>query len=76
MIKDVNGRRIPLYFHTDDRGRELAPTQVQKGYTVAILYAQRHAFAFDEPGIRHEDPRMIKVSQHLPASTTKLIHVR
>ncbi|GJC90558.1 SET domain-containing protein 5 [Colletotrichum liriopes] len=60
-IKDVDGTTIPLYFYTDSRGSELAPGQVQKGYTVAILYAERHAFAFCEPGIRHEDPQMIKV---------------
>jgi Heterokaryon incompatibility protein (HET)/SET domain len=60
-IKDVDGTTIPLYFYTDTRGSELAPGQVQKGYTVAILYAKRHAFMFCEPGIRHEDPQMIKV---------------
>ena len=60
-LKDVDGTIIPLYFYTDGRGSELAPAQVQRGYTVAILYAERHAFMFCEPGIRHEDPRMIKV---------------
>ncbi|KAE9367579.1 SET domain-containing protein [Stipitochalara longipes BDJ] len=60
-IKDVDGGTIPLYFYTDSRGSELAPAQVQKGYTVAILYAERHAFMFCEPGIRHEDPQMIKI---------------
>ncbi|KAI4114452.1 MAG: hypothetical protein LQ345_004763 [Seirophora villosa] len=63
-IKDVDGKKIPLVFYTDGRGSELVPAQVQRGYTVAILYAQAHAFKFDEPGIRHEDPRMIKVPQH------------
>ena len=37
-IKDVDGRKIPLYFYTDGRDSELAPAQVQRGYTVAILY--------------------------------------
>jgi hypothetical protein len=60
-IKDIDGTTIPLYFYTDSRGSELAPGQVQKGYTVAILYAERHAFMFCEPGIRHEDPQTIKV---------------
>ncbi|KAN0070170.1 SET domain containing protein [Elaphomyces granulatus] len=60
-IKDVDGRKIPLFFHTDDRGNELAHVPIQRGYTVAILYAQRHEFMFCEPGIRHEDPRMIKI---------------
>ena len=60
-IKDVDGTTIPLYFYTDGRGSELVPAQVKKGYTVAILYAERHAFMSFELGIRHEDPRMIKV---------------
>ncbi|KAI0528336.1 heterokaryon incompatibility protein-domain-containing protein [Xylaria digitata] len=60
-IKDVDGTTIPLYFYTDGRGSELAPARVQKGYTVAILYAERHQFMFSELGIRHEDPRMIKI---------------
>jgi len=60
-IKDVDGTTVPLFFYTDRRGSELAPSQVQKGYTIAILYAQRHAFMFSEPGIRHEEPTNIKV---------------
>ncbi|PGH26701.1 hypothetical protein AJ80_01647 [Polytolypa hystricis UAMH7299] len=69
-IEDIDGTKIPLYFYTDGRGSELAPARVQKGYTVAILYAQRHAFMFCEPGIRHEDPRMIKI---FPLSLHKLL---
>ncbi|KAI1302032.1 hypothetical protein F5Y03DRAFT_362542 [Xylaria venustula] len=61
VVKDVDGTTIPLYFHTDGRGSELAPAQVQKGYTVAILDAEYHQFMSSEVGIRHEDPRMIKV---------------
>ncbi|KAK2053463.1 hypothetical protein LY76DRAFT_274506 [Colletotrichum caudatum] len=69
-IKDVAGTTIPLYFYTDSRGSELASEKVQKGYTVAILYAERHAFAFCEPGIRHEDPQMIKI---FPLSLNKML---
>ncbi|KAF2807047.1 SET domain-containing protein [Mytilinidion resinicola] len=36
-------------------------SQIQKGYTVAILYAVRHAFMSCEPGIRHENPQMMKI---------------
>ncbi len=60
-IKDVKGATIPLYFYTEGRGSELTPGRVQKGYTVAVLYAERHAFQFCEPGIRHEDSRLMKV---------------
>ena len=44
-------------------GGELAPSQIQKGHTIAILYAQRHAFKFSERGIRHEKPKDIKVHE-------------
>lgn len=64
-IKDVDGKIVPLFFYTDRRGSELAHSQVWKGYTVAILYAQRHAFMFSEPGIRHEKPTNIKVLSQL-----------
>lgn len=60
-IEDVDGTKFPLIFYTDDRGNELAPAQIQKGYTVAILYAKYHKFLYDEPGIRHEAPQMLKV---------------
>lgn len=60
-IKDVTGKTIPLFFYTDRRGSEIAPSQICKGYTIAVLYAQQHAFAFSEPGIRHEDPTLVKV---------------
>lgn len=60
-VKDVDGTTLPLIFYTDGRGSELAPSQIRKGYTIAILYAQRHAFKFSEPGIRLEEPANLKV---------------
>ena len=72
-IKDVDGTTVPLFFYTDGRGSELAPSQVQKGYTVAILYAQRHKFMFCEPGIRHEEPTNIKVPLQLPSRRQNLV---
>ncbi|KAH7409864.1 hypothetical protein DE146DRAFT_674726 [Phaeosphaeria sp. MPI-PUGE-AT-0046c] len=63
-IEDVDGTKIPLYFYTDSRRSELVPGQVQKGYTVAVLYAKRHAFTFCEPG---------DVVQIFPLSLEKLL---
>ncbi|KAM0236971.1 hypothetical protein ACHAP5_009211 [Fusarium lateritium] len=60
-IKDINGHTIPLFFYTDGRGSEIATSKICKGYTIAVLYAQQHAFAFSEPGIRHEDPTLLTV---------------
>ncbi|KAF2491422.1 SET domain-containing protein [Lophium mytilinum] len=60
-VKDVDGATLPLFFHTNRRGDELPQSQIQKGYTVAILYAVRHAFMSCEPGIRHENPQMMKI---------------
>ncbi|KAH8699373.1 hypothetical protein GQ44DRAFT_753649 [Phaeosphaeriaceae sp. PMI808] len=69
-LTDVDGKNIPLHFNTDGRGIELAPAQIQKGYTVAVLYAQRHVFMYGDPGIRHEDPQKLKV---FPVSLKKLL---
>jgi hypothetical protein len=66
-IRDVEGMTIPLFFHTEGRGSELNPSLVQKGYTVAILYAEFHAFSFWKPGIRLEEPTNIKVLLYFPS---------
>ncbi|KAG6131484.1 hypothetical protein E4U12_003651 [Claviceps purpurea] len=60
-IKDMQGHMIPLRFYTKDRGSELTADQVKRGYTVAVLDASKHVFKSGPPGIRHEDPRMIKI---------------
>ncbi|KAI9651438.1 MAG: hypothetical protein M1829_002917 [Trizodia sp. TS-e1964] len=60
-IKDISGRTVPLFFYTDGRVSELAPSQVRKGYPAAIFYAQRHTFMNSETGIRHEESLNIKV---------------
>jgi hypothetical protein len=59
-LTDIDDKKIPLHFYTEDRGREIAPAQIGKGYTVAVLYAQRRAFRNSDPGIRHEDPQKLK----------------
>jgi hypothetical protein len=61
-IKDVDSMEVPLFFYTEGRGNELEPSLVQKGYTIAVLYAEVHAFAFSEPGIRLEEATHIKVA--------------
>ena len=66
-IKDVDGTTVPLFFHTEGRGSELEPSLVRKGHTIAILYAEFHAFAFSEPGIRLEEPTHIKVPSLFPS---------
>jgi hypothetical protein len=69
-IKDVDGRIAPLHFLLN----ELAPSQFQRGNTVAVLYAQRHAFK-GQPGILLEDHRAIKVPQIFQSIPLSLIHV-
>jgi hypothetical protein len=60
-LTDVDNKNIPLHFYTKDLGREWASAQIQNGYTVAVLYARSHVFLYGKPGIRHEDPEMLKV---------------
>jgi hypothetical protein len=66
-IKDVDGMMVPLSFYTEGRGSELEPSLIQKGYTIAILYAEFHTFAFSEPGIRLEELTNIKVPLQFPS---------
>ena len=66
-IKDVDGMTVPLFFYTEGRGRELEPSLVRKGHTVAILYAEVHAFAFSEPGVRLEEATNTKVALQFPS---------
>ncbi|KAI9782000.1 MAG: hypothetical protein M1839_005593 [Geoglossum umbratile] len=61
IVKDKTDRTVPIAFHTDDRGLELDPLYVQKGFTVAILYAEQHGFLDLSVGIRHENPTAIKI---------------
>ncbi|KID66895.1 SET domain-containing protein 5, partial [Metarhizium brunneum ARSEF 3297] len=69
-VKDVDGETLPLFFHTDSRGMELERARVKEGFTVAVLQAKQHSFAFDRPGIRHEQPSRIKI---FPVSLDKLM---
>jgi hypothetical protein len=66
VVKDKTGLEVPVAFHTPGRGNELDPLCVQKGSTLAVLYAEQHGFLDMTVGIRHEDPALLKVSQ--PAS--------
>ncbi|KAG6030570.1 hypothetical protein E4U19_000409 [Claviceps sp. Clav32 group G5] len=71
-IKDMRGRKVPLFFYTKGGGRELMRTQYKTGYTVAVLDALQHLFQFSPPGIRHEDPRMMKI---FPLSLSRMLEL-
>ncbi|KAG6166334.1 hypothetical protein E4U51_003657 [Claviceps purpurea] len=68
-IKDIHNQKITLHFYTQDRGREF---RFQVGHTVAVLNATQYVFKFGPPGIRHEDPRMIKECQKTGWTTHKV----
>lgn len=60
-VRDKAGTTVPVAFYTDGRGNEFAPSQLQPGNTVAILYAHCHAFLDFTVGIRQEEYNLIKV---------------
>ncbi|KAH8908313.1 SET domain-containing protein [Coniochaeta sp. PMI_546] len=61
-LRDIDGRKVDMLFYTPGRGVELDHSVVQKGNTVALLYAERHTFKYaPQPGLRHEDPGRIKL---------------
>ncbi|KAK5989088.1 hypothetical protein PT974_10586 [Cladobotryum mycophilum] len=61
VVRDKTGRRIPIAFHTDNRGNELAPSLIQKGNTIAVLYAELYRFIDSFIVIHHEGPEMLKI---------------
>ncbi|KAK0617771.1 hypothetical protein B0T17DRAFT_496265 [Bombardia bombarda] len=69
-VTDRDGETVLLAFHTDGRGSEMDPWLLRQGYTVAILYAEYHQFAFSPPGIRLEDSGTIKI---FPMSLKELL---
>ncbi|KAG6293341.1 hypothetical protein E4U09_003020 [Claviceps aff. purpurea] len=69
-IKDIHNKKTTIHFYTKDQGREFRAIGFQAGYTVAVLDASRCDFKFGPPGIRHEDPRMIKI---FPLSLDKIL---
>ncbi|KAF1998207.1 hypothetical protein P154DRAFT_439700 [Amniculicola lignicola CBS 123094] len=71
-LKDIDDKKLPLHFNTTDRGSNLAPAQIQKGYTVAVLHAQRHVFMYGDPGIPHDNPQKLKI---FPVSLKKLLEL-
>ncbi len=67
IVKDKTGHMLPVAFYTPGRGlgEELDPRFVQKGFTVAILYAEQHGFLDMTVGIRVKSRTAVKVSWHL-----------
>lgn len=60
-VRDIDGTKFPVYFHTESGSEELVFGLAQKGHTVAILLASRHMFVSGEVGIRHQNPLLLKV---------------
>jgi hypothetical protein len=61
IVRDKAGATVPVAFYTDGRGTEFMPSQLQPGYTVAILYAHQHNFLDLTTGIRQEVYYAVKV---------------
>lgn len=69
-VKDVLGTKVQLLVCPDEYDGELALSQVQKGYTIAILYAQRHKNQVLEAKIRNVKPAQVKVQLRMPPRKT------
>lgn len=59
-VRDMEGNRLPIYFHTEDRGA-LIYDSCKEGYTVAVLYAEQHYFMDGTIGFRIENIKHVKV---------------
>ena len=61
IVRDQEGHEIPIAFYTDCRGSEMPSKLLQKGNTVVVLYACKHAFLDFTTGLRLEEPQAVKV---------------
>jgi hypothetical protein len=61
-LEDLDHKRSPLHFYTEQKGQEVDVAQLRVGNTVAVLYAQRYSFVHGNPGIRHENLAMFRVT--------------
>ncbi|KAK3303898.1 uncharacterized protein B0T15DRAFT_485695 [Chaetomium strumarium] len=69
-VRDVDGEKIEVAFHTLKRGIEWINDDVRVGHTVGIAHAERHVFAFSPPGIRQEYPNTLRI---FPVSLQRLL---
>ncbi|EKM76298.1 hypothetical protein AGABI1DRAFT_122698 [Agaricus bisporus var. burnettii JB137-S8] len=69
--KDIDGQSVFIAFHTDDRSPHIA-RECKVGDTMAIMYAQSHAFMDGKIGIRVESHDYVKL---LHCSLEKVLDV-
>jgi hypothetical protein len=62
-VKDNSGRVLPVWTHTDDRGKGLAQ-QCQQGSTLVVTYAEKHYFMDGTAGIKLEEGSSFRVLPH------------
>lgn len=62
-VKDKSGRVLPVWIHTNDRGKDLAQ-QCRQGYTLILTYAEKHYFMDGSVGIRLEEGASVMVLPH------------
>ncbi|KAH0559823.1 hypothetical protein GP486_003658 [Trichoglossum hirsutum] len=72
IVRDKAGATMRVAFYTDGRGTELAPSKLQIGHTIAILYAHQHGFLDGTTGIRQEESCAVKV---IPMALADLLQV-
>ncbi|KAG6091725.1 hypothetical protein E4U30_006366 [Claviceps sp. LM220 group G6] len=63
-VMDMDNKKTKVHFYTKTRGSEFKTYRPRPEATIAILDATQHDFHWGPPGIRHKDPRMIKVFHH------------
>ena len=62
FVRDTNGAKLRIAFHTEQRGSELSPANLEPGNTVLVLYAHAHRFVDLSVGLRQEEVGTVKVS--------------
>lgn len=59
-VRDVDGNQVPIFFYTPDGGVS-TNKECKVGYTIAVLYPEKHEFLDRRVGFRVEELDRFKV---------------
>ena len=77
QVRDRSANCIPIVCNTEHQGREYPEAFQRKGFTVAVMYAEKFNFEDSSAGIKLENSNMLRVScDRLMDNNERMGHVK
>ncbi|KAM0322586.1 hypothetical protein ACHAQA_009434 [Verticillium albo-atrum] len=61
VLRDKAGTQFPLTYYVEIAAQGLVPKQLQRGWTVVVMYAEQHKLKSKEMGVVVNKPRFFKI---------------